>query len=1042
MKEHVEAREVDILNKLHQHFEGAITYLQKTPISEGARQKRFDLPCFIVLGLPRSGQSTLISHAQLDFLMSAHHDEKKHRLTHGEWFATEDALFFEVNHDYVLQHRKSHLHRKRWLACLKQFETSRGSSPFNGVLFCIDIEQLCATHKHERHVYFHSLRGRIKELSAHTKRAYPLYLIFTKLDKLQGFNDFFYDLNQSEITQLLGITFNLEQGESQASLADAFDIEYDKLLDQLNQRLIQRLHYERHLDRRHLIKAFPLQLETLKKPLAALLAALSENFAANQAAKLRGLYFCAAKPSAEPPIDRLQSSFSHTFELYPTVLPASPQFAHRSYFTSGIFKQVIADSHLRFESLSRTPQRFYRPLQWAGIFVLLLMMLGMIGYWMQVFSKDMTALNEIEQVLASANANISPGQTFDLNRAVVSIGYFSKISKLSQTVPLPWVIRTLFPHDAFVYHQASQAFNKTVMRTAEGILSTGLQSALAESSGTIQSAGLYADLAGYLMLADPIHFKQSNLIAILDQAIGARLSLDNQGVLNQAFTLALIPDATYPLDNELIKKARDVFNHLSPADKANALIAYRFINQHPLLLTLPQFNGKPIFNSTQAVFEIPIWFTRPFFDRVYDKTIPDIAKPLINGDWVSVSHPSDADISPDAVQKIRSFYIQSYIATWSAVLENLELMPFTSYDQALFVITALSDPQSAWIQLIYDIVNNTHVVYQGSPTPILQVFHDFDAASNQILADNHDNLNALASYLRMIATNQQPAMAAFELLKAHRLLPDGQADAFTALNNELLSLPTPYRQWFESILENSLSLILKDSATALSSVWQSSVYSEFIAHIADNYPFNPLSAKDLSLSDLIHFFGPNGTLNNFMHFYISPFIDYSQEEWTFKSFYGAHLPLSLTAMTTLKEANHLSTLFFPQSNGRMGFSFLLKPIDLSSNIKTYSVNINGKMADFSNDFLIASRFEWPGQAHLQLTNIDITNVGNQTTNINFVGLWSLFHFLSTLSPTFEDNHLLLTFNQDNESAHFEYIPDQGNAKKMMMLLEGYRLGTF
>ena len=88
--------------------------------------------------------------------------------------------------------------------------------------------------------------------------------MLTKCDLISGFAEFFDDLDNEQRQQVWGATFAIDAEGSPAPLARA---EFDRLLERLDLRRLDRLHAETDLERRALIFGFPSQVSLLARPL-------------------------------------------------------------------------------------------------------------------------------------------------------------------------------------------------------------------------------------------------------------------------------------------------------------------------------------------------------------------------------------------------------------------------------------------------------------------------------------------------------------------------------------------------------------------------------------------------------------------------------------------------------------------------------------------------------------------------------------------------------------------------------------------------------
>src|SRR5262249_12437436 len=94
-------------------------------------------------------------------------------------------------------------------------------------------------------------------------------ILFTKLDALAGFCEFFQSDHASELAKPLG--FSLDHIKQRSKLLINYRQQFDQMLEVLSQQIINKLHPARSSAKRTLIREFPLQFASLRVPVQSLL---------------------------------------------------------------------------------------------------------------------------------------------------------------------------------------------------------------------------------------------------------------------------------------------------------------------------------------------------------------------------------------------------------------------------------------------------------------------------------------------------------------------------------------------------------------------------------------------------------------------------------------------------------------------------------------------------------------------------------------------------------------------------------------------------
>ena len=126
---------------------------------------------------------------------------------------------------------------------------------------------------------------------------------------------------------------------------------------------------------------------------------------------------------------------------------------------------------------------------------------------------------------------------------------------------------------------------------------------------------------------------------------------------------------------------------------------------------------------------IPSFFSRAGFTDVATKQVPDLVKGFAADDWVWGDENAAAR-SLKMGQAVEDLYEQDYIETWDKVLNDLDLAPFSSAEQAADVLAALAAPATSPLRGVLGAVSeNTQLVQQ---TPAGQTPGAVDAAKKAI----------------------------------------------------------------------------------------------------------------------------------------------------------------------------------------------------------------------------------------------------------------------------------------------------------------------
>ncbi len=332
----------------------AIAALKASRMGKGALYK---LPWYMIIGPPGSGKSTALQESGLNFPYVSQ-GRKGVRGVGGtrncDWWFTDEGILLDTAGRYTTEIDD----REEWLGFLDLIKRARKKKPINGVIVAVAVSDLLPATEEELEAHAKNIRDRIDELTNRLELVFPVYLLFTKCDLLQGFVEFFEDFTKQERSQVWGCT--LAYGPSAGKdYRQIFDEETQRLFRGLAHQRLGSLAGERPSAKKQNIFVFPLQYQAATKKLADFVGLLFRPNPFQETSVLRGLYFTSGTQEGTP-IDQVIRSMSAAFGLQDEGAgSAAPVVDKKSYFINHLFTKIIfAD-----QNLARLSSRMQRRLK-------------------------------------------------------------------------------------------------------------------------------------------------------------------------------------------------------------------------------------------------------------------------------------------------------------------------------------------------------------------------------------------------------------------------------------------------------------------------------------------------------------------------------------------------------------------------------------------------------------------------------------------------------------------------------------------------------
>lgn len=975
----------------------------------------YEQPWTLVIGTSHSGKTAFLQQTELNLIQGSFEDNTGC----NTWFSQEGVFIElpsvslenadteEADNNYLIQH------------FLQTIKTHRHKKPFDNILLTINL--VAFIHDYDRYMqYLENLKKQLKTiLTPYLSNETGIYIVFTHMDRVAGFCDFFSDFSSQHQTQALG--YLLEDYSSKKKLIEQHEKKYDRLLSRLHENLVTLLHKTRNNLTRYLIREFPQQLESLRNMVRSSLSLTADIAAANL--KVKGIFFTSACQSGLC-IDRITLPISQAYQLsLPTHFPQ----AHKTqpYFIKGVAKMIAADTAPRDTRFARY-QREHKVIAYTGsaIVGLGLLLMG-IGYY--------SSVNHIEHAASNLQQYQAFTQKFSQDNTIQTfIPELEYLASAQQSLNAihPWFI----PLKAFTKtkHWVNSQYKKTLSQQFLPQLAHQLEEQLVhETNPALQ----YATLKAYLMLGEP----QFLDLPYLKNWLYNALHLSSEKALETAL---LQPFPGITLNTQIIEQVRNNLNVL-PSD----YLVYMIMKSNP-----PEyvpFSNNAFTYPLSTKKGIPDFYTRIGFEKTYNHTIPNITQETIRENWILKNPLFTSQNLTKLTQQIQNLYVADYLNWWQLFIYHTQPKSFTTLVEAAeyFKILNATKP-SPFIEMLTFIQSNTRK-FNSNKTPALQVFNTQIAAQlkaiNSVSTKSMDMVSpiftSLNRYFAMATRSDNRQILIFNTAK-QRFLNPTQDGALNQLHKVARSMPAPLNQWLDQLAANTWYLIISETKNAINEQWKKQVLPQYTQNITNRFPLNTFSEQEISLENFRDFFNNRGTLHLFFEEYLQPFLDTSQAQWVAKKVDNFSLPFKPETIAAFERANIIREMFFPQNAEAPSVSFRLQSTDLQPIVKRIIFDINGQTLIASQSHKDSQTFTWPGDYANTPVTLTIQSISGENFQATEYGAWGLFRLLShaNVFPVSQDTRKLELVLDVNGNAA-QYLLQASNPVNPFIpnILQGFEL---
>ena len=311
---------------------------------DGSSLTVHELPWYVVIGAPGSGNSTVLRNSGLNFPLQE--EDQPAQLTgvggtrYCEWWFADEAVFLDTAGRYVAHETKnlkdSLAGSAAWHAFLGLLKRERPARPISGAIVTVSVTDLLLWAKPERQQFAAHVRMRLSELYAGLGTRFPVYLLVTKMDLLAGFIEFFGKLDEQARGQVWGTTFR--PGADPVDIARDYAADFAVLQNRLHAEMLGRLDEEPDLVRRASIYRFPQQFHAVGPLVQEILGMAFSLQLDHHPIMLRGAYFTSATQAGKP-IDRVMRTLERAFKVeHREVAATGPG---RGFFMTRLLREVV-----------------------------------------------------------------------------------------------------------------------------------------------------------------------------------------------------------------------------------------------------------------------------------------------------------------------------------------------------------------------------------------------------------------------------------------------------------------------------------------------------------------------------------------------------------------------------------------------------------------------------------------------------------------------------------------------------------------------------
>ena len=1055
-----EAASAEEVKLLSERLDDALQTLKRSGQGKKRRaQYLYELPWYILIGPPGSGKTTALLNSGLRFPLG---DDREAAVRgvggtrNCDWWFADEAILLDTAGRYTTQDSDQAIDSGAWTGFLGLLRKSRPRQPINGAFVAISLSDIISMDEGERQRHARAIRARLSELQTELGVRFPVYVLLTKADLLAGFAEFFDDLGREERQQVWGMTFPFDDGRDEAGSIQHFEAEFDRLMERLNGRALERVHQELDQDRRGAIFGFPTQVASLRGPLSRFLDDVFRPSRLEKRFLLRGVYFTSGTQEGRP-IDRLMSAMGRTFGL--AQAPRAEGRGGRAFFIQDLL-QKVAFAEAGLVNTNPKAERREKTMRLAAVGAAAVVLLIGAGAWAVSYfgNEDLIVRTEAELHAYSAVAdNITPTLVNrpDPAQVVPSLNVLRGLPAGYDDQGWPPVELT------FGLYQGGKLGAQGIAAYRRGLEEMLLPTLIARLEEQIANrldrpAFLFEALKVYLMLAGE---------GPLDEALvkdWMQLDWERQlypGPENRVLREdlerhldAMLAEAAlaYPADGALVRQARDVLLREPQAERAFAMIrssaAANALPDWVLTVEVGSQATALLERGSGLPLDTPIdgLFTRRGFYMVFLPAVGSVIQRVNSEAWVLGQGEQSLDIAArnNLRERLMRIYYREYVQAWKTLLDDLRFKQAATLRGMADLVNDLATPTSPlWVML----------ELAAAETKLTQPPADSAAGAADTAASIADAARAGASsrlgravedqFAGALERPGQPVEDSFQEL--HRFMDGSGADGVRrtmdrlyqrlqqaqgrgevlspgAANVSAEGMPDPLGKMVRELSGEITAENTQASRQQFVEAWNGQVADACRDVTAGRYPFSRAARASVPLPDFARIFGPAGLLQGFFNSTMGGMVDTSGKPWVWNE-NAAPLGLPASMPEQFRRAEAIRNAFFGLGGTLPAATFSLQPIQLDPTADQVSLSVDGEELVYAHGPVLRQDMKWPGDSGVRQARVSFRPpASNGRSSLSINGPWALFRLLdqADVKSGGASDQLVVTFRIGERYATF------------------------
>jgi type VI secretion system protein ImpL len=380
-------KDKDDLKELQGRWKEAITALRKSHLKKYGNPL-YVLPWYMMLGESGSGKTTAIQSARLSSpFVEISRTSGISGTRNCDWWFFEQAIIIDTAGRYAIPVDEGR-DKEEWQKFLKLLVKFRKKEPLNGLVVTVAADKVASSGPEELEEEGIGIRRRIDELMRVLGAKFPVYVLVTKCDLIQGMTSFCDALAEETHSQAMGM---LNQDLS-TDVEDFTARSVQSISERLRDLRLLLFHKSQSKAKDPGLLLFPEEFESLRPGLSAFMKGAFRENPYQETPILRGLFYSSGKQEGSP-----YSHFLKELGLIDEreVLPGT----NKGLFLHDFFSRIMPADRGLFALTQRTLE-WSRLTQNLGLVAWLAIAIAICGLLSFSFAKNLMIMREVSKEIS------------------------------------------------------------------------------------------------------------------------------------------------------------------------------------------------------------------------------------------------------------------------------------------------------------------------------------------------------------------------------------------------------------------------------------------------------------------------------------------------------------------------------------------------------------------------------------------------------------------------------------------------------------------